>query len=185
VGYGRHVRVAGRLTLRGEPVAGASLCVVARGSAAAAGSRELGAVVTDAGGRFSYRMRSGPSQRVWFVYRPGAAAASVRVRVRAPLSLHASPHSLRTGETVTLRGRLRARPRHRGALVLLQARRSKRWQTFGTTHTRRKGRFSFDYRFVGTSGAQTYRLRARMPAHHGSAFATGTSRVVAVRVRGR
>ena len=185
VRYGRRVRVEGRLTRKdGGPVTGGQICVVARKAVAGGARRERGALVTDQDGRFSFQVRSGPSQRLWFVYRAGGAAASVRVRVRAPLSLHATPRTLRNGQTVTLRGRLRARPRKRGALVLLQARRPGRWQTFGTARTGTRGRFSFDYRFTNTRGAQVYELRARMPAHPGSAFATGTSRVARVRVRG-
>ena len=48
----------------------------------------------------------------------------------------------------------------------------------------RGGSWSYDYRFDGTRGRQTYRFRAKVPPETGYPFATGRSRVVRVRVTG-
>ncbi|MGH2802211.1 MAG: carboxypeptidase-like regulatory domain-containing protein [Thermoleophilaceae bacterium] len=185
VRYGKRLRVRGRLTgPGGTPLAGASICAASQLSRRAP-LQAQGTLVTDATGRFSYILGSGPSRRVWFVHRSarGAAAASVRVRVRAPVSLRGSRRRLRTGQTLVLNGRAGARA-PRGLLVELQARRGRRWQTFGTTNTRRGGRFRYSYRFTRTLGVQVYRLRARVPRQRGYPFAPGGSRPVRVRVRG-
>lgn len=187
VGYGRRLVARGRLTTGGEPVAGASLCVAAKPDAIKARRTQRGSVTTGKRGRFSYRLGPGPSRRVWFIERTGDAAAadSIRVNVRAPVALQASPRSLRNGQTVALRGQVGGRPRTAGALVEMQALRAGKWQTFGTTRTRRKGRFDYSYRFRHTTGEVVYQLRARVPAQRGHPFAPGVSKPVRVRVRGR
>jgi hypothetical protein len=184
--YGRRLRVHGRLvTADGAPVANATFCVGTQSSARAP-VRAAASIVADARGRFSYMLRPGPSRRVWFVHRAGgtSVAASVLVRVRAPVTLRASPRSLRNGQAVTLRGRLGGQARARGLLVVLQARGDKGWITFATTRTSRRGRFQYSYQFTGTVGVHTYGMRARVPAQRGSAFAAGASQVVRVRVVG-
>jgi hypothetical protein len=186
VDYGRHRRVNGRLQAAdGSPIGGATLCVGVqtseRGRVRAAGS-----VVTDANGRFSFRLGPGASRRIWFVHRAGgvSAAAAVVVRVRAPVRVRASSRSLRNGQTLVLRGRLGGHLRTRGLLVEFQVRRGRSWSTFATSRTVRAGRFRYAYRFTRTFGVQTYRFRARLPAQRGSPFSTGSSRRVTVRVVG-
>jgi hypothetical protein len=182
--YGRRLKVRGRvLAADGSPVAGAALCVGVQGSGNA-GVRATRSITTDASGRFSYELGRGPSRRVWFVHRVGgaAAAASVRVRVRAPVALRAAPRVLGNGQTVVLRGRLGGSNRTRGLLVELQYPRGRRWFTFATTRVRRAGRFRYGYRFTRTFRSRVYRLRARVPAQRGYPFATGASRPVRVQV---
>jgi hypothetical protein len=186
--YGRAVTVSGSLaTPAGAPVAGAPICIAARNVDSRAMLRATRYIVTDAEGRFTYRLESGPSRRVWFVHgsEQGAVADSVLVRVRASVSLRGSSKSLRNGDTLVMRGRLRGRPRRRGVLVELQARRPTGWQTFGTTSTGSGGRFSYAYRFTRTVGVEHYLLRARVraqPSHY--PYATGASQPLRVRVVG-
>jgi hypothetical protein len=186
--YGRSVTVRGRLaTPTGAPVAGAPICIAARNIDSRAALRATRYIVTNSRGGFSYRMKSGPSRRVWFVYgtQSGAVADSVLVRVRASIGLRVSATSLRNGDWLFMQGRLRGRPHRRGVLVELQARREKGWQTFGTTSTLGGGRFNFAYHFTQTQGVQHYAFRARVrsqPALY--PYATGGSRPLRVRVVG-
>jgi hypothetical protein len=181
-------RVRGRLlTPAGVPVGGARICVAARAAMTGAALRSRGWVTTRADGRFSYRLRRGPSRRVYLIHRTagGAVVASVRVRVRANVSMRASRGELRTGQRVVLRGRLRGRPiPRRGVLVELQAKRGRRWQTFGTARTNRRGRYRFSYPFTRTAGVQYYTLRARVPRQASYPYARGASRPEIVVVRG-
>lgn len=186
VAYGRRLRVNGSLrTGDGSPVANASFCV---GLTHSSGSsvRSVGSISTDGRGRFSYVLGRGASRRVWFIHRGvgQSAAASVRVNVRAPVSLRASRRFLRNGDSVVLRGRLRGGIRTRDLLVELQAKRGRKWVTFALSRTKSGGRFSYAYRFTRTVGRQTYQLRARVAAQKGSPFATGASPSVRVRVVG-
>jgi hypothetical protein len=186
--YGRGVRVAGRLvTLQGAPVGGARVCLTWRPQSEGAGLRGNRLLLTDADGRVTYRLGPGPSRTVLFVHRTpeGAVTDAVRVSVRAPVRLKGSRRSLRNGETLVLSGRLPGRPRpRRGVLVELQARREGGWQTFGTTRSGRRGRFSFGYTFTRTTGVQAYALRARVPRQAAYPYASGASRPVQVRVIG-
>jgi hypothetical protein len=182
--YGRRLLVRGRVTgPDGAPRPGLPLCV---GNGVAGGVQAVATVTTDATGRFTYQVEPGPTRRVWFVHREGAAAAaaSVLVRVRALVGLRATPRALRTGETVLLKGRIGGRPLLAGLLVELQARRGRGWQTFATTRAGRGGAFTYHYRFTRTVGTQVYRLRARVPAQPGYPYAAGGSRSVRVRVSG-
>jgi hypothetical protein len=187
--YGRRVRVRGQLlNPDGSPVASAEVCVAARTDLAHASLRILGtSTLTDANGNFSFLVPAGPSQRLYFVHRgsDGAATGTVLQRVRASVAMTTSRRSLRTGHTVTFRGRLRGRPvPRRGVLVQIQARRPTGWQTFGTATTNRRGRFRFRYRFVRTRGVQRYTFRALVQRQATYPYTTGTSRRVPVRVSG-
>jgi hypothetical protein len=186
--YGKRARVRGRLTnTEGEPIPNARICVSARPRAAGAALRADGRVKTNDKGRFSYKLKRGPSRDVHFVYRvgDGAVSDSVSVRVRAPVRFGASQRTLANGQAVTLRGRLRAGPYpKRGVVVELQAKRGSKWQSFGTTRTNRRGRYRFRYRFTRTTGVQNYSLRARVPRQSTYPYSNGASRPVTVRVVG-
>jgi hypothetical protein len=71
-----------------------------------------------------------------------------------------------------------------GKLVELQVRLSNRWQTFRTTRTDSRGRWSIPYKFKRTRGVQRYRFRLGLPPEAGYPFAAGKSRSLVVRVRG-
>jgi hypothetical protein len=185
--FGRRPLLRGRLvTADGRPVAGAAVCLASRTDLAGASRRAFAWAATDARGRFTRRLPAGPSRRVLVVHRTAAAAAwsSVSVRVRAGVRLRPSRRSLRNGEVVRLRGRLRGGPVPRGAVVELQARRGSGWQTFATTKAGRSGRFSHPYRFTRTTGFQRYVMRARVPRQPGYPYEPGASRPVAISVRG-
>lgn len=186
--YGRPFRIRGRLTdTAGNPVAGARVCMAER-DAAGVGTIHDGAFgQTDRKGYFSFKVAPGPSRRLYFVHRTpgGAAVSSVEVRVHAPVSLHGTPLSLRNGQTLTMRGRLGARPYPlHGGLVELQAYRETGWQTFGTANTNRHGRFLFRYTFSRTVGVQHYFIRARVPKQAGYPFVSGASKPIRVTVAG-
>jgi hypothetical protein len=184
--YGRRLRVHARLvTASGTPVVGAGFCIGVQ-TLGHAQVRAAGLRATDARGRFSYLLGRGGTRRVWFVHHGDgqSAAASVLVRVRAPVTLRASARSLRNRQTVVLRGRLGGRQHIRGLLVELQAWRDRRWVPFCLSRTNRAGHFRCAYRFTHSVGVHTYRMRARVAAQVGSPFETGTSRPVRVRVSG-
>jgi hypothetical protein len=186
--YGRKVRVRGTLrTPDGAPVPHAALCVATRQQRPSAPLRPTHTLTTDAAGRFSFRLPPGPSRRAYVVARVpgGAVSSSVVVRVKAPVRLRASRRQLRNGQTLRLRGRLRGRPLPRSRmLVEMQVQRGRKYQTFATTHTRRRGRFSVRYRFTRTSGVQRYRFRALVRRQSTYPYATGASRPVVVSVQG-
>lgn len=186
--YGRRVRIRGRLRgSDGKPLAGAQLCVAAHEDAAGRPLTPAGTVTTDAHGRFTYLVKRGPSRRFYFVRRVpgGAVSRNVLVRVRAPVSLRIHRHTLRTGDTLALHGRIRGgRIPPGGLLVLMEAPRDGQWQPFGSIRTNAKGRFTFRYTFTRTRGVQSYRLRARVPSQTGYPFAAGAAHAVRVRVTG-
>lgn len=121
----------------------------------------------------------------------GASSARGRTHVFARLRIvfHASPRALRTGESVRLGGRVRARgtrlPR-RGKLVAIQyfEAATHRWRPVLLTRTDRRGRFHARYRFRYASGPARIRLRAAALAEERWPYATRASRPLLIRVRG-
>jgi hypothetical protein len=111
------------------------------------------------------------------------------LRVRGAVSLHASPHALRTGGSLRLWGRIRSRgaslPR-RGKLVAIQYYETgaRRWRPVMIVHSDRGGGFHTAYRFRYVTGTAKIRLRAVAPAEERWPYAPGGSRPVVVRVSG-
>lgn len=187
--YGRGLKVSGRLVSPlGVPSVGARICLLSREERPGAPLREHGVAVTDTDGRFSAKIPAGPSRRLLAVHRVpgGAAVATMRVHIRAGISLKPSRRRLRNGGTVALRGRVLHGPLpDRGVLVELQAKRGRKWQTFGTTRTRSGGRYELRYRFTRTTGVQRYAMRALVPDQSAYPYARGASRAITLRVRAR
>lgn len=186
--YGHGVKVHGRLLGGdGKPVADAKICVAERRAAGTGALHRTATKTTDAHGYFTYKVKKGPSRRVFFVHRTGngSVVGSVAVRVRAPVELQGNPLSLVNGQTLTMRGRLLSPPfPKRGGLIELQAYRETGWQTFATTNSNRRGRFAYRYTFSRTTGVQHYLLRARVPKQANYPFEAGSSHPIKVTVAG-
>jgi hypothetical protein len=186
----RHSRsVVGRLMrLDGRPVAGATIAVLSRTTRPGARAKLVGAVRTNAKGRYVYKPRRGPSRKLAFAYRAfstdarNAAKSSVRLRVRAGLSFRISPRHLRNGDTMVMTGRLLGGPGRRGTLVTLRVLNPRR-QTFLTVHADRRGRFRATYRFRYTLQRTRFRFRALVQQQAGYPYIAGGSRAVGVTVR--
>ncbi len=188
--YGRAVRLRGRLAgPDGNPLADAEVLVYTQTLRPGATVRLAATLKTSRRGGFSYRAAKGPSRLVRFRYAGTgtirAATQDVRFLVHAQTRLRANRRSVVNGETVRFRGRLSGRgiPRA-GKLIELQVLLRGRFRTFATTHTDRRGRWHYDYRFDGTRGRQVYRFRARIPRETGYPYEAGRSRLVKVGVRG-
>ncbi|UTI66133.1 Ig-like domain repeat protein [Paraconexibacter antarcticus] len=189
-GYGRLVRVRGRLTTpEGNPMQGVPVQAYSRVRDATSPPRLIATVTTSKTGRFSFLVRRGPSRSIQIRYAGAAqirsATQQVILNVRAATSIRPDRHSFVNGETVRFTGRVRTgRIPEKGKLVALEVLVRGRWRTFATTHASRRGRWRYDYRFDGTRGLQQYRFRAALPREAGYPFAAGGSRIVRVRVRG-
>ena len=188
--YGRAVRLRGKLAgPDGNPVADAEVLVYTQTLRPGAAVRLVATLKTSRRGGFSYRAPTGPSRLVRFRYTGTAtvrtATKDVRFLVHAHSTLRANRRSVVNGETVRFRGRLKGRgiPRT-GKLIELQVLLRGRLRTFATTHTDRRGRWHYDYRFDGTRGRQLYRFRARIPREVGYPYEPGRSRVVKIAVQG-
>ena len=146
-------------------------------------------LVTDAEGRFTYRVPAGPSRTLRFAYRNAgdplfACSKAVTVKVRAAVSLRATPRSIRSGRSVRFRGRLRGGyvPAS-GKLVELQAFERNRWRNLRNVRTNARGEFSYRYRFSFRASGATFPVRVRVRPDAGYPWAVGTSNRVRVRVR--
>ncbi len=187
--FGRRVRLAGRLTNRdGNPIGGASILVYSRTSPA--GEQLVATVATDARGRFTYTARAISTRTLRFAYSGSPtilpAQDTVEVVTRGASSLKVSKRHTLNGGSVVFSGHVSGRPLpDAGKLIEIQVLLSKGWQTFRTPRTDALGRWSQRYRFQNTCGTERFRFRARVPAEAGHPFATGASRIVSVRVRGR
>jgi hypothetical protein len=111
------------------------------------------------------------------------------LRVRGGVTLSGAPGALRTGQSLRLRGRVRAAgvpiPR-RGKLVAVQYLEAEtgRWRPVLVTRTDHSGRFRAQYRFRYVVGMAKIRLRAIALPEERWPYAPGASRPVTVRVTG-
>lgn len=193
VDYGTAVKVRGRLIDgHGAGVAGRPVLITVRAAAGLGSDRQR--LLTDGSGRFELRLPPGTSRHLTVAFHGGGGLApaprrSLTLRVRAGVSLTAEPTSLRTGESVRLRGRVRLGPAHvsgRGKLIAIQylERATKRWRPALVVRTDAKGRFDTSYRFRYVTGIARIRLRATAPAEGGWPFARGSSSPVTITVSG-
>jgi hypothetical protein len=191
VTQGRRVRVRGRLTAPGgNGLSGVDVEVSARLAIDGAGFQPVATLKTSRSGRFSYLVPAGPARILRFRY-VGAAkirpqTRDVHVRVRASSTIRVDRKSVVNGEAVTFTGKLRGGflPGS-GKLMELQFFDRGKWRTFRTFRAAPSdGRWSYSYRFDGTRGTRRYRFRVRIPKEGGYPYSTGSSRRVAVKVRG-
>jgi len=180
--------VAGRvLDERGEPVAGAAVCVAARPQAAGAPERVVATPRTDASGRFTARVPAGASREIRVAHWPDPDRALERfltLRSRARPKLRLAPRrTLTNGERVRFHVRLPG-PKRGGRLVEIRARAHGRWVRVTGGRTNSRGVWRGSYRFRSTTGRRAYEFRAHVPRQRGYPFEAGRSRTARARVVG-
>jgi hypothetical protein len=188
--YGQLVRVRGRLSSpEGNPLQDMEVQAWTQIRDGVTPPRLIATVKTSRKGGFSFLVRKGPSRTIRVTYGGTPQIRSitklVTLNVRSRTSIRPNHRRVVNGEAVRFHGRIRTGriPEH-GKLVEVQVWVRGKWRTFATTRAGRRGLWSYDYRFDGTRGRQTYRFRAKVPPETGYPFATGRSRVVRVRVVG-
>jgi hypothetical protein len=156
------------------------------GAASAESAVPACSVRTDARGRARIRLSAGPSRTVRAAFAgddvllPATARAAIRTRARLRLT---APPAARPGGTVRFRGRLLGGHLPAGGKVVeLQARVDRRWRTFATVRTDRRGRVRRTHRFTPASSGRTYRFRLLARRESAYPFETGWSQTVAVRI---
>jgi hypothetical protein len=195
VPFGAGARLSGRLVnADGAGLAGRALRVVSRPSRGAVTGRQVETVRTGRHGGFRLPLVAGPSRRITIGFggEPGLAAANraaLALRVRGTAILFAGPRRLRTGGSLRLWGRVRARgaalPR-RGKLIAIQyyEKQARLWRPILVTRTDHGGRFRASYRFRYVTGTARIRLRAIVLAEERWPYVPGVSRSVTVEVNG-
>ncbi len=195
VDFGATVELRGRLTdAHGEGISNRPVAVVARSAGAAGGAPTRRRVLTGRSGGFALALPQGTSRRVLVSFHGAGGFAPVRhrplaLRVRAAVSLAAAPRRLRTGQTVTLSGRVRPGPARipaRGKVVAIQylERASGRWRPALVVRTGARGLFKARYRFRYITAAARIRLRATVVPEAGWPYAAGSSPPLTVEVHG-
>ena len=195
VPFGAGASLSGRLlNADGAGLAGRRLRVVSRPSRGALTGRRVETVRTGAHGGFELALPAGPSRRITVAFPGGEGLAEARrpalaLRVRGGATLSVAPGSLRTGQSLHLWGRVRARgaplPR-RGKLVAIQyyEDEARLWRPVLVTRSDHSGRFHARYRFRYITGTAKIRLRAVALAEERWPYAPGASRLVTVEVKG-
>jgi hypothetical protein len=196
VGFGRGALLAGRLrTAAGRGLPGRQLRVLVAPGGGAVGRSGTRTVTTGPHGAYRLRLGAGTSRaiEVRFGGSPALAPSGsprLRLRVRGGVVFRVAPRDVRTGETVRMSGRVRARGTSvpwRGKLVAIQylERAAHRWRPVLVTRSDRRGRFRARYRFRYITGTARIRLRAAVLAEDGWPYAAGASAPAVIRVRGR
>jgi hypothetical protein len=184
VPFGSVRTVEGRLTdAGGAPISDALLDVSARVQRPGAVARHVGAVRTNANGRFAYRVARGPSRTLSFDYKAytldpaPVSSARVSLGVRAGLRLRLTPRRVRNGERIRFLGRLRGGPARKGTRVAIDVLvpDARRRVPIGNVRADEKGRFRFAYRFRRTLVKARYRFQARLVPQPGYPYRGATS----------
>jgi hypothetical protein len=158
VGYGKKTRAVGSLTdARGKPLQEHEVTLVERFGTGALIDRRVRTVHTDAHGRWSAKLRTGPSRSVRAHFAGtlrylDARAKGGRLSVKTKVTFKVSRRRVPEGEPVVFKGRVRSRgariPRG-GKLLELQVRQGPgSWITVREAfRTRSSGRYRMRYRF--------------------------------------
>lgn len=188
--FGHPIRLSGRLrTAEGNPIANSDVLVYARDQVPGAPWTAVASVKTSRHGFFTYRAPKGVSRTIRFRFGGTAtirpSLRHIKILVPAKTTIRPDHTRLLNGEYVHLRGRvLGGRVPSGGKLVEIQVFLRGHWHTFATTQTGANGGWRYEYRFDGTHGNQTYRMRARLPRESNFPYAIGRSRDIVLRVRG-
>lgn len=187
--FGESAVIKGKLTYPGgNPIAGVPVEVLEQVNAPARPWQSLGTAHTAANGTFTFRVLRGASRTIRFSYggSPTAQPSSrdVEVRVKAAATIRPDRRKLRNGDEVTFKGRVTSTPiPETGKLVTLQALTRRGWTTFGNARARAKdGRWTYRYRFTGTTVRSRYTFRVLVPAESGYPYAQGASKTTRVLV---
>jgi hypothetical protein len=168
LGYGKASTAQLELTCTtsGRAIADAKLEIATKTGAQAAVASD---VATDGAGHATLRLAKGASRAITVGYRMysddtlARATATLKVLVKAKLSIRADRKHLHNGQAVTLRGALAGGlvPK-RGVSLAVQWKDGKRWRPFAQIKTNRKGRFAYAYKFTRTNKKVAYRLRVQI-----------------------
>ncbi len=188
VPFGKGAELSGRLANdAGDPIPGATLCLKMQTIGVERQASTVGAVTTDAEGRYRHLVAPGPNREIVVGYRHGSSqvARDVRYYARARPSLRVNHAQVVNGARVRFRGQL-PEPSNGGRVVILQAGTvgSKRWITFRRATANATGGFRAAYRFTSTTRRTRYRFRAVVPRQAGYPWVEGHSKPVEVLVRG-
>jgi hypothetical protein len=189
VSYGKGAKIRGTLkAANGLPVANADVRILVRVNRLGARYVDRGGVATGPDGRFQLAVPAGNSRFFRLGYRAfkgddtfvsrSTSALNVRARISARGPKHVRAHGV-----ARFTGRLVGRPfPPRGVTLELQIFQPHvGWRVFGTTRTRKNGRFAVRYQFQPASrGRFTFRLRLRPSDAY--PYARGSSGRMRVRV---
>jgi hypothetical protein len=166
----------------GATVAGATLELSTRPLMTGSSFTALRTVTTDARGEFATRLPAGPSREIKLsaARLGGWAVATLRMIVKAPISIKTNRARTHNGRTVRFIGNIPGAPDDARTRVDLQAW-AGRWVPFAAA-TVRRGRFSAKYTFKRTYRPTSYRFRAVLRDDPNFPYAAATSKEVRVRV---
>jgi hypothetical protein len=191
VAYGRRIGIFGRLVNEQDRgIGNAEVQVLVQRANGERTGRATYKLRTRHDGTFRAVLRATvPSQVLAVAYRAHervakpTAEASLRLKVKAGLTLRARPGAVHNGQTISFWGRLLGGPIPReGRLLEVQVKHPWGWQTFATVRVRRHGTFRYRRRLRRSFEPITYVFRVRCRAENGYPYETGVSNAVAVRV---
>lgn len=187
--YGRRVELRGTLsTADGGAIAGARVELSMKTTRPGAASHVL-ALTTGSHGEFAYSVAPGPSRTLDLGYRAFsadsgyAAQTSVKLAVRAGVTLKATPRTLRNRHRVRFSGRVLGGPRPQDASMILYALAPRGRIPVTSLRADSRGRFSFSYRFRTVTERPRFRFEVQVESRPSYPYAAGRSDRVAVVVR--
>lgn len=186
VKFGAPTIVRGRLgDGRGNPIAGAQVCIQGRVELHGKKSRLLATTATNSDGRFSYRLKRGASRKLRIIYRDGTfqISRSLRLKVRARSTLRVNRHQTHSGKRVRFFGKIPG-PHASGRIVVLYGTvpgASKRFLV-RRAKTNAVGRWRASYRFTPVPVKTKFVFWAVVPNQNGYPYTQGRSVARYIRV---
>jgi len=163
----RAFTLTGRLTtMQSQPIAGASLDVLAQNEGASTPTL-IAYATTSPTGAFTVNVPAGPSRLIEVAYRANtsdsayAATARVQETVAAGVHLHATTIIPGPNGTIRITGRVSGPIPHQGTLVQILVHWRGHWELIRNPRTHSDGTFHVAYQFQGDIG--TFPFRAEIP----------------------
>jgi hypothetical protein len=189
VPFGKKVRLGGQLlNSAGRALGGEKVLVYS--TLGEEDEQLIGSVFTDDSGHFTYPVEARASRTFRFAYAGSPTILpvddSAELLVTGTSSISVNPKHVLNGQSVVFKGRVKGRPLPAtGKLVQLQVKFKAGWQTFRTISSKMDGTWRIPYLFDRTCGKARFLFRAFLAGEEGWPLETGTSRTLAVRVKGQ
>jgi hypothetical protein len=172
----------------GQPVPGAQLAV-SRDFRGGFPSQDLGSVTTDAAGRFSYRLPSGPSALVRFTFAGtdvlAPSESDVRTLVKAAVRVRAKQRHKHNRAKAIFRisGVLAGTPLpSHGKTVLIQVRKGTSWRTIKHLTATPRGRYATRFTMRLARVAKRLKVRTVVPRQASYPYEKGISTAITLHI---
>lgn len=143
----------GKVTVSGvlstSPAAGVTVALW-REQAGQSSFRQMAQTTTDSSGRYAFTLKRGTvmADQAWYVTAGSLRSATIDQQVRALVALVSSSHTVVSGQSIALHGKVS--PSHAGGVVLIEQRRGRSWHVIARPRLSKSSSYTVSHRFTQT-----------------------------------